>query len=149
MLKRICLIFILLVTQQVLAADIAVKITPVQEYSTCKPVPKEGDFIDFITVEDVNGIKAGTPLTGLLTERKENGFSGEVASLYIEQFKINGKDLSGIIYQKGNQHAIYFEYFDWLVSLPIKIFNPSNSFIRGGEAFLKPNTDVYTLYLKG
>jgi len=148
-LKRICLILILLVTPQVFAADIAVKITPTQEYSTCNPVPKEGDFIDFIVVEDVNEIKAGTLVKGLLTERIENGFSGDVASLYIEQFKVNGKNLSGIIYQKGNPHAIYFEYFDWIVSLPIKIFNPSNSFIRGGEAFLRPNADVYTLYLKG
>ena len=56
--------------------------------------------------------------------------------------------MSGVIYQKGNEHQVYFEYFDWIFSLPLKIFSPENSFVRGGEAFLKPDKDIFTLYLK-
>ncbi len=149
MIKKFILIFILIVFQSVYATEFEIKVTPAKKYSTCINSPQEGDFIEFITVEDVNDIKAGATVTGLLTERKENGFSGEIASFYIEQFKLNGKNLDGIIYQKGNSHPVYFEYFDWIVSLPLKIFNPSSSFIRGGEAFLKPNIDVFTLYMKG
>lgn len=148
MFQRICLIIALLFYQQVFASEIAIKITPAKLYTTCNNEIKEGDFLEFKTVEDAEQIKAGTVVTGLLTERKENGFSCEVASLYIEQFRVNGKILDGIIYQKGNEHPIYFEYFDWLFSMPLKIFSPENSFIRGGEAFLRPDKDIFTLYLK-
>ena len=139
---------LLLIFQQAFALETVVKITPAKFYSTCNSNPKEGDYLDFITLEDVGSFKAGTKVTGLLTERKENGFSCKVASFYIEQFKINGKNLSGVIYQKGNEHQVYFEYFDWIFSLPLKIFSPENSFVRGGEAFLRPDKDVFTLYLK-
>lgn len=148
MFKRICLTVILLFCQQAFASEIAIKITPAHIYSTCKPEPKEGDFLEFKTIEDSGNIKTGTLVTGLLTERIENGFSGNIGSLYIEQFKINGKNLDGIIYQKGNPHNVYFEYFDWLFALPLKIFNSTASYVRGGEAFLRPNKDVFTLYLK-
>lgn len=148
MFKRICLTVILLFCQQAFASEIAIKVTPVKLYSTCQTDIQEGDLLEFKTVETVENIKAGTKVTGLLTERKENGFSGNVASLYIEQFKINGKNLNGIIYQKGNLHNVYFEYFDWLFALPLKIFNSTASYVRGGEAFLRPNKDIFTLYLK-
>ena len=148
MFRKFCLIFLLLIFQQAFAFETIVKVTPAKFYSTCNSVPKEGDYLDFIVLEDVGSVKAGTSVTGLLTERKENGFSGKVASFYIEQFKINGKNLNGIIYTKGNQHQVYYEYFDWLFSLPLKIFSPENSFVRGGETFLRPNKDIFTLYLK-
>lgn len=146
--KQICIIIAFLFCQQVFASEIAIKVTPVKLYSTCQTDIQEGDLLEFKTVETVANIKAGTKVTGLLTERKENGFSGNVASLYIEQFKINGKNLNGIIYQKGNPHNVYFEYFDWLFALPLKIFNSTASYVRGGEAFLRPNKDIFTLYLK-
>ena len=148
MFKNICLIIALLFCQQVFASELAIKITPAKFYSTCQNTLREGDLVYFVTVEDTKNTKAGTPVTGLLTERKENGFSGEVASLYIEQFKIDGKNLDGIIYQKGNPHTVYFEYYDWLFALPLKIFNSTASYVRGGEAFLRPNQDIFTLYLK-
>lgn len=148
MFKKICLIIVLLLCQQTFAVEIPIKITPAKEYSTCKNQPKEGDFLYFVTIEDTKEIKAGTEVVGLLTERKENGFSSDVASFYVEQFKIDKKNLNGIVYKKGNEHSLYFEYFDWLVSIPLKIFSPENSFVRGGEAFLIPHKDVFTLYLK-
>jgi len=148
MLKRFCLIFLFIMFHQAFALETTVKITPAKFYSTCNSIPKEGDYLEFKTIEDVGNIKSGTSVTGLLTERKENGFSGKVASFYVEQFKINGKNLNGVIYQKGNEHQTYYEYFDWIFSLPLKIFSPENSFVRGGEAFLKPDKDIFTLYLK-
>ncbi len=147
--KKVCLVLLMLIFfQQAFAMETAVKVTPAIKYSTSKATPKEGDYIEFKTIEDIGQIKAGTKVTGLLTERKENGFSKKTGSLYIEQFKMNGKNLDGIVYQKGNEHPVYFEYFDWLFSLPIRIFSPENSFVRGGEAFLKPNVDIFTLYLR-
>lgn len=148
--KIFFLITLLLLTQQVFASEFEVKITPKMEYSTCKNFPQVGDYLDFVTVDDVAGIKAGTLVQGLLTEKEDNGFAGKVATLYIEQFKVNGKNLTGTIYQKGNPHSIYFDYFDWLVAFPIKLLflDETLSYVRGGEAFLIPEKDVFTLYLK-
>ncbi|MBR1942906.1 hypothetical protein IJ843_04145 [bacterium] len=148
MFKRICLLFLILCFQQVFAAETTIKITPAKVYSTCQKTPQEGDILEFVTVEDIGNIKKGTLVTGLLTERVENGFSGQVASLYVEQFKVNGKKINGILYQKGNPHEVYFQYYDWLCALPLKIFNPEGSYVRGGEAFLKPNKDIFTMYLE-
>lgn len=118
------------------AIETAIKVTPKQVYSTCKPYPKEGDYIEFLTVEDKSGIKKGTLVQGLLTERIENDFEGKVGSFYIEQFKVNGKNLNGIIYQKGNPHALFLDNI------------LSSMWVRGGEAFLIPNKHIFTLYLK-
>lgn len=148
--KVFFLIALLFFAQQVFANEVVVKVTPKIKYSTCKNIPQVGDFIDFVTTEDVAGIKKGTLVQGLLTEKEDNGFAGKVASYYIEQFKVNGKNLSGTIYQKGNPHQIYFDYFDWLFAFPVKLLflDETLSYVRGGEAFLIPEKDVFTLYLK-
>ena len=146
--KLLILILLIFISQQAFAKEIPIKITPAKEYSTTNTYPKEGDYLTFVTVEDADEIKAGTPLKGLLTERVENGFGGKVASLYVEQFKINSKKLNGIVYKKGNPHEVYFEYFDNVMALPLKLFDDSCSYVRGGEAFLKPRSDIFTLYLK-
>ncbi len=133
----------------VFAQEIAVSITPAEIYTTCKNSPKEGDFLNFVTTKDVLNIKKGTPVQGLLTERTENGFSGQIATLYVEQFKLNKTPLKGIIYQKGNIHPIYFEYFDvFTFGILSLISGDQVSLVRGGEAFLIPEKNVYTLYLE-
>ena len=149
MFKKIFLIALLLILQPVFAAETAIEVTPKQKYSTCAKFPQVGDFLDFVTVQDVKGYKKGTLVQGLVTERQENGFSGRVGTLYVEQFKINGKNLNGNIYQKGNNHPVYFEYYDWLIGIFAKILiDKEASYVRGGEAFLRPNKDIFTLYLK-
>jgi len=120
----------------VYSAETAIKVTPKKEYSTCKPYPKEGDYIEFVTIEENSKIPKGSIVEGLLTERIENDFEGKVGSFYIEQFKINGKKLNGIIYQKGNPHALFLDNV------------LSSMWVRGGEAFLKPNKQIFTLYLE-
>ena len=132
----VLILLLLILIMPVSAVETAVKITPKQVYSTSKAYPQEGDYIEFVTVEDIAGIKKGTVVTGLLTEKTENNFEGKIGSFYIEQFKINGKNLDGIIYQKGNPHALFLEH----------IFN--SMWVRGGEAFLVPDKDIFTLYLK-
>lgn len=126
----------ILITMPVLAVETAIKVTPKQKYSTSKQYPKEGDYIEFVTVEETAEIQKETLVKGLLTKRIENDFEGKVGSFYIEQFKLNDKNLNGIIYQKGNPHALFLE----------NVFN--SMWVRGGEAFLKPNKHVFTLYLK-
>ena len=137
MLKHFIVILILsLIIMPVYAVETAVKVTPKQKYSTSKPYPKEGDYLEFVTVEENIKIPKGTLVKGLLSNRVENDFEGKVGSFYIEQFKVNGKSLNGIIYQKGNPHSLFLEH----------VF--SSVWIRGGEAFLRPNKDIFTLYIK-
>ena len=145
MFKRLFVVLILIFcTQQVFAKEVAVQITPARDYKTSNNGIKEGDFIDFVTINDVANFKKGTPVKGLVTEVVENGFGGKVATVYIEQFKLNeNKNLKGIIYQKGNTHPIFFEYFGNVDGSSLG-FSP----IRGGEAFLRPNKDIFTLYLE-
>lgn len=145
MFKRLFAIFILLFcTQQVFAKEIAIQITPAHVYKTSNNGIKEGDFIEFVTVDDVANFKKGTTVIGLVTEVVENGFGGRVATVYIEQFKLNkNKNLKGIVYQKGNTHPIFFEYFGNVDDSSLG-FSP----IRGGEAFLRPHKDIFTLYLE-
>ena len=144
MFKRLFAIFILLFcTQQVFAKEIAVQITPAHVYKTSNNGIKEGDFIEFVTVDDVANFKKGTTVIGLVTEVVNNGFGGKFATVYIEQFTLQGKKLDGIIYQKGNNHPIFFEYFSGVDGQSLG-FSP----FRGGEAFLRPNKDIYTVYLK-
>lgn len=146
--KLFIAILLFFITQQVYAKEIEIKITPQKEYSTAHQTPKTGDYLNFVVTEDSSKIKAGTIVTGLLTDRIENGFGGKPAELYIEQFKIDDIKLEGIVYKKGNMHKIYFDYFDNIFALPLKIFDSSCSYVRGGEVFLKPNVDIFTLYLK-
>lgn len=144
MLKRIFAILVLtFCTQQVFANEVALQITPAKEYKTSNNGIKEGDTLEFVTVNCVSNIKKGTSISGLVTEVKENGFGGRVATVYIEQFKVNNKPLKGIIYKKGNPHPIFFEYFGNVDDSSLG-FSP----IRGGEVFLRPNKDIFTLYLE-
>ncbi len=118
------------------AQDIAIKITPKYKYTTSTLALQEGDYLEFKVVEDVGDIKKDTIVTGLLTERCENGFEGKVGSLYVEQLKMGNKSLNGVIYQKGNPHELFLEHFF------------SSIWVRGGEAFLIPDKDVFTVYLR-
>ena len=84
MFKRLFAIFILLFcTQQVFAKEIAVQITPAHVYKTSNNGIKEGDFIEFVTVDDVANFKKGTTVIGLVTEVVENGFG----VLFVEIFE--------------------------------------------------------------
>ena len=141
--KLFALLILLLFTKVSFAQEIPVQITPVKEYKTTNNSIKEGDTLKFVLVNDVKTFKKGTEVTGLVTEVVNNGFGGKFATVYIEQFTLQGKKLDGIIYQKGNNHPIFFEYFSGVDGQSLG-FSP----FRGGEAFLRPNKDIYTLYLK-
>ena len=144
MLKRLIPTLVLIFcTQQVFAEEVAIQITPEKEYKTSNNSIKEGDFLNFVLVNDVKNYKKGDVVVGLASEVENNGFGGKPATVYLEQFSIKGKPLRGIIYQKGNNHPIFFEYFSGADSQSLG-FSP----IRGGEVFFKPNKDIYTLYLK-
>lgn len=129
-----------------LAKEIPVNIVPVSKITTCNENIQEGDFIDFFVAENVNVkskifIPKGQKVRGTLTTLEDNDILLKPASIYIEDFKttdINGKEvnLNGIVYKKGNDHSLFKEII--LID-----------FIRGGEVFLTPEKDKFTLFLEG
>lgn len=144
MLRKLFVILTLIAFAQVtLAQETAIQITPEKEYKTSNNSIKEGDTLNFVLVNDVKNFKKGTTVTGLVTEVVNNGFGGKCATVYLEQFELQGKKLNGIVYQKGNAHPIFFEYFSGVDGQSLG-FSP----FRGGEVFLRPNKDIFTLYLK-
>ena len=127
MLKKLLLICVLLTGLSSLAEEVPVTITPLQKVSTADKNLHEGDYIDF------KDIKTGDIITGVIKELTPNGFAGEQASLFINNFKYktSGKKLNGQIYIKGGEHAKYQE-------LANNGLVPATYFIRGGEVILKP-----------
>lgn len=129
------------------AQSIPVKLTSAQKITTCDRTLQEGDSIKLVTTEDifVNSkllIKKGTETEGVITSLVDNYFASVPASIYAEQFRIkdvrgNILKLNGIVYKSGRSHWMFNQF------LPI-----TATIIRGGEAFILPNKDFYTLHLE-
>lgn len=127
MIKKIITACTLLTGIASFAEEVPVTITPVSKITTADKNLKEGNAVDF---KDVN---SGEIITGIIRELKPNGFAGEQATLYIDNFKYknSNKRLSGQIYIKGGEHKKYQE-------LANNGLVPVVGFIRGGEVILKP-----------
>lgn len=128
MLRKLILIYLLLIGLSVFAKEIPITITPVQTISTTNKNLMEGDTVEF---KDIN---SGEIITGVVKELVPNGFAGEQASLLITNFKYknSGKILNGSIFVKGGEHKKYQEFAN------NTSFGATSSFIRGGEVILKP-----------
>ncbi len=150
MLKKVIaltLIFIQIFSVEAFAKTIAIKLTPDTIISTSKDKYQEGDNITLKTTEDIFNnknliIKKGTIAEGLITSLKPNDFVSVPAEIYAEQFKIkdiNGKilHLNGIIDKKGRDHHLFNQFLPFIIG-----------FERGGEVFITPNKDIFTLYLE-
>ena len=127
-----------------LAGEHAVFISPVTSYNTYTDELMEGDTLEFVVKRDVISgknvlVKKGDKVFGLLTSRKDNGFIGLTASLFVEQIHLeNGTSLKGVLLEKGNTHSQIFEF----IPLPNLLARP----IRGGEADITPKKE-YTFIL--
>lgn len=147
--KKLILVGIILVFGQVIFAQTTpVQINSTEKISTSNPNLQEGDKINFIITDDVflNSklyIKKGETVSGTITSLERKDFLYKPASIYAENFvtkNINGQKikLDGIIYKKGSDY--------WMITqfIPAPLFT-----LKGGEAKIKPQKDVFTLYLEG
>lgn len=138
----ICLICIL---QAALAEEVAVKISPAVKLTTADINFMPGDKVNFFVTEDVKlnsttYLKKGDKVSGVVTSREENGFLGQVATMYIENLYAINSDgkrlkLKGIVYKKGTCHDVVNGFLEPFIVL-----------IRGGEVQMEPNKDVFTVY---
>jgi len=146
MIKKIFLtiICLFLFVTVVFSKEVAVKISPVKVITTSDLKLKIGDCVEFSLAEDINlnskCLKKGDKVYGIVTSREENGFLGQVASVYIENFYIKdscGKriKLKGVIYKKGTCHDVITGFLQLFLVV-----------IRGGEVWIKPGEDLFTLY---
>lgn len=156
MLKKILLLFFLLFTINNLAypKDIPVQLEAASKISTSNVKMQEGDNLNLVVAEDVYlgskiYIKKGTNAIGVITSLVNNGFTCQEASIYAESFRvktIDGKTvkLKGIVHKEGRNHSLMTQYMPLIPKyLPIGYF-----LIRGGEAEILPQKDIFTLYLE-
>ena len=129
MIKRLTLICVLLMGISVFAEEVPIVLTPVHKISTANKNLMEGDVLEF---KDVN---TGEIITGVLKELTPNGFAGEQASIYIDNFKYkdSGKPLSGEVFVKGGEHKKHQEFANNIS------VGATSLLIRGGEVILQPD----------
>lgn len=148
MFKKFMLIAIIFILgQSVFAKSIPVQIKPADKISTAGSKVQEGDVVDFVVLNDVYKnsklyLYGGEKVLGTITSLKSNNFLYEPAEIYIENFSTidtTGKSvkLDGIIYKKGNDFSMITQF------IPFPCFA-----LKGGQARLRPNKDVFTLYLE-
>lgn len=140
----ILLIVFIFVAQSAFAQEIPVRIKPLKKITTSNIDLKEGDEVDFVIVEDVlinskTHIKAGEPVTGIITTIEENNILAKPAKLYIENIKTKNIDgqrvnLKGLVYKSGNDHNEIMEFL-----------NPE--IVRGGEVQILPKKDEFIVYI--
>lgn len=129
MIKKLILICALLMGISAFAEDVPIVLTPVHKISTANKNLMEGDVLEF---KDVN---TGEIITGVLKELTPNGFAGEQASIYIDNFKYkdSGKPLSGEVFVKGGEHKKHQEFANNIS------VGATSLLIRGGEVILQPD----------
>ncbi|MDD3593667.1 MAG: hypothetical protein PHX18_03465 [Candidatus Gastranaerophilales bacterium] len=120
------------------AKEIAVEITPVSEITTCRDEIQEGDYIDFKVLNDTQNLKKGDIVTGMVTHLEDNGPYGKSASILIEHLSSGNIKLNGNVYADG-EPARYKDYYE---NLSRGLLN------RGKEIHIKPNRDVFTVYME-
>ena len=128
------------------AQNVEVKILPAVKVTTSNRSLMEGDVARFTVSNDVYKgskllIKKGEKVEGVITKITPNDFYSIPATVYIENFKtktVDGKQLklTGFIDKSGNPHEMIME----LITLVANV-------VRGGEVQIKPEKDVYTLFL--
>lgn len=138
----ICLFFVL---QAGWTKEVAVKISPTVKLTTSDAILMPGDKADFFVIEDVNlnsmtYLKKGDKVSGVVINREENGFLGQVAAMDIENLYAINSDgkrikLNGIVYKKGTCHDVVNGFLEPFIVL-----------IRGGEVQMEPNKDIFTVY---
>lgn len=133
---RICLIASLLLFGTVsLAEEFPITVTPIKKISTGDKTLQEGNTVYF------KDIKTGEEIFAIVKEIHPNSIAGEVASLYLTNFKYKNSDkpLNGQIYLKGGEHKKYQDMADGGLA-------PVNVLIRGGEVILKPEKTKLTIF---
>ena len=132
----LCLFFCVGVT---VAAEIAVEITPVLEITTCKDKIQEGDYVNFKVLKDRSPLKRGDIVTGIVTSVEDNGFYGKEASVLVENLTCGKVKLKGNVYGSGELDRRYKDWGEQGFCLWLW---------RGGEVHLKPNKNIFTVYME-
>lgn len=136
MIKKLLVISLLLTGLSAYCAEVPVVITPVQKISTSNKKLQEGDIVEFKDIATQEVISA------TIREIKPNGFAGEQATLFINnfQYKNSNKQLNGELYIKGGEHLVAQEFAN------NSTLGATSAFIRGGEVILLPEKTEITVF---
>ncbi len=147
MLKKIIISFILIaIAGRVYAKEVEISVYSPVKITTSNLDLKEGDRIEFETVQDtyLNSklyLKKDEKTLGVITSLEDNGFCCKEAAIYAENFRIKNVDgktikLNGIIYKKGRTHWMFTQFLPIIPEL-----------IRGGEVQITEK-DRFNLYIE-
>lgn len=140
--KKLLILILLLAStvNTVFAEKVLVKVTPAQIITTSKKNSlKEGDYVDFKTVETTKAFKKGEIITGVVTSLEENGFQVKEARAVIENFRCKNIALEGEIYLHGGLHKKLGEFVERTVS-------ECSVLLRGSEIIVRPDEQEFLLY---
>ena len=121
------------------AAEITVEITPASEITTCGDKLQEGDYVNFKVVKDRFPLKSGDIVTGIVTTVEDNGFYGKEACVLVENLTCGKVKLKGNVYGSGELNRRYKDWGEQGFRLWLW---------RGGEVHLKPNKNIFTVYME-
>ncbi len=140
--KLLLALILMSISPMAFATDNIVKVTPMQEISTCKKNKlTEGDEVQFKITEGFGTFKSGEYITGTVLSIEPNGFAGKEAQVVISQFRTDKQPLYGEIYLHGNTHKVLNEFVEGNMSTFFPLF-------RGGEVIVKPNEQEFILHTK-
>lgn len=147
MLKKIIISFILIAIGGIVyAKELEIKVYSPTKITTSNLDLKEGDRIEFETVQDtyLNSklyLKKGEKVIGVITSLEDNGFCCKEAVIYAESFRAKTFDgntikLNGLICKKGRTHWMFTQFLPFIPEL-----------IRGGEVQITKK-DRFNLYIE-
>jgi len=149
------------------AEKIPVKITPIQIISTNHDEIEVGDWIKFVTVNDIflNDkvyIKKDTDIVGIVDFVHQNGWGGDSAEICFKTFytqDVNNKkivisyplDINGNLEMATNtrdvasQGLTSLKYIHSLTNIPF--IRDAAFILRGAEIFVEPDTRIFNIFL--
>jgi hypothetical protein len=145
--KITSLILLLISTNNfVTGQEYPIEIKPIYKITTSNSLIQEGDKVEFEILNDSKlgnlNLLQGQKVHATLICREENSFLGKPASLYFDNFyTLNGTKkikFKGILYRQGTAHDIASGFLTEIFA----------SFIRGGEAQIKPNKHKLTIFVE-
>lgn len=120
----------------------------IKNYLTTKSFPKEGEMVEFETIEDVKIrnvlYKKGTTIKGRIENISQNESYGVPADMILSNFKLGEISLAGDIEKAGANRTLWLRPVVWVTS---SFFGAGYLLIpiRGGHAKIRPE-EVFEIY---
>jgi len=143
-------LIIIFIVQSANAEKLPIKITPIQEISTCKDEIEVGDWVKFKVLNDVYYneniyIQKDTVVTGVVDSVHENGIIADNAEIKFKKFML--RDVKNNLLTINHTLVLNRDNFECYKFLD-KMTKYVGFIFKGNEVYVKPETTVYNLFLE-